>query len=46
MRLAFILVLLLAACAPSEPEIICTTHSVEATGGGLTECHEVNPADG
>lgn len=43
MRLAFILVLALAACAPSEPEIICTTHSIEETGGGLTECFEAPP---
>lgn len=43
---ALILALLLTACAPAEPEIACTTHSVETTGGGLTECHEVNPADG
>ena len=44
MRLA--LILLLTACTPSEPEpeIICTTHSIEETGGGLTECFEVPEA--
>lgn len=40
MRLSALLVLLIAACTPSEPEIICTTHSVDETGGGLTECFE------
>ncbi len=43
MRLAIILALTVAACTPVEPEpkTVCTTHSIEETGGGLTECFEV-----
>lgn len=44
MRPVILLILAISACTAiePEPEIICTTHSIAETGGGLTECHEVS----